>query len=227
MKKIKTHINGLDEILDGGIISNSKILLSGNPGTGKTIMALEMINNMIEKNNSKVIYLSFEEKKESLIDQAKQFGWDLKKLEKKNKLRIIDFSLEKLTKSNIEEIWSIIEEFKTELLIIDSLTTLIYLIPKDDEIINEFEIKRYLYKFFNYLNNIPNVIKILISQKEEKIIDTFARYSADGIINIDYEPIEENVTRYLSIPKLRKAKNKEGIYSMQITNKGIKISNIE
>ena len=39
--KTKTGINGFDELIAGGFPKRSAILLSGTPGTGKTIFALE------------------------------------------------------------------------------------------------------------------------------------------------------------------------------------------
>jgi KaiC/GvpD/RAD55 family RecA-like ATPase len=39
----KTGIEGMDEILNGGIVENSTTLVSGNPGAGKSLFCLQFI----------------------------------------------------------------------------------------------------------------------------------------------------------------------------------------
>jgi KaiC/GvpD/RAD55 family RecA-like ATPase len=39
IKRVVTNIPGLDEILNGGIPERNVVLLSGGPGTGKTILS--------------------------------------------------------------------------------------------------------------------------------------------------------------------------------------------
>src|SRR5205807_2191458 len=43
LKRVKTGINGLDDILSGGLPRNHLYLLEGDPGTGKTTVALQFL----------------------------------------------------------------------------------------------------------------------------------------------------------------------------------------
>ncbi|MDI6806700.1 MAG: ATPase domain-containing protein, partial [Candidatus Aenigmarchaeota archaeon] len=43
MKRIKSGINGLDKLIEGGFPEGSVILVSGAPGTGKTLFGLQFI----------------------------------------------------------------------------------------------------------------------------------------------------------------------------------------
>ena len=43
IEKIKTGVSGLDQVLKGGLRKNSTILITGAPGTGKTILALQFV----------------------------------------------------------------------------------------------------------------------------------------------------------------------------------------
>jgi KaiC/GvpD/RAD55 family RecA-like ATPase len=70
----KTGIDGLDEILNGGIVNNSTTLVSGNPGAGKSILGLQYIYNGVEKFDEKGIFLSFEENAEDLRQAAESIG---------------------------------------------------------------------------------------------------------------------------------------------------------
>jgi len=72
----KTGIDGLDEILNGGIVKNSTTLISGNPGAGKSILCLQYIYNGVEQFDEKGIYLSFEENESDLREAAESIGFD-------------------------------------------------------------------------------------------------------------------------------------------------------
>jgi KaiC/GvpD/RAD55 family RecA-like ATPase len=67
---ITTSIAGLESLPAG------TILLTGSPGSGKTILALQFLMDGLQKGEH-VLYLSFEEKKENLANYCKPFGWDL------------------------------------------------------------------------------------------------------------------------------------------------------
>ncbi|ESS04508.1 MAG: KaiC, partial [uncultured archaeon A07HR67] len=73
---IKTGIEGLDDILNGGIVENSTTLISGNPGAGKTIFGLQYIYNGVEEHDQNGIYLTFEEDRRDLREAANSIGFD-------------------------------------------------------------------------------------------------------------------------------------------------------
>jgi len=53
LEKVETGINGLDEILGGGIPRGSTVLITGYSGTGKTILGIQFIVNGIKMFNEK------------------------------------------------------------------------------------------------------------------------------------------------------------------------------
>jgi len=84
--KIKSGISGLDKILKGGLNKGDVILLSGGPGTCKTIAALQYIYKGALENNEPGVYISFEESVDDLKKDAECFGWNFDKLEKSKKV---------------------------------------------------------------------------------------------------------------------------------------------
>ena len=107
IQRILTGINEVDRVLGGGILPGSLILLGGNPGIGKSTLALQLLPK-IEKNS---LYVSAEESKDQVALRAKRLN--------------IDSSLLHLSSEN--KIQSVIEqsnELKPELLIIDSIQTI-------------------------------------------------------------------------------------------------------
>ncbi|MFQ6052139.1 MAG: RAD55 family ATPase [Candidatus Hydrothermarchaeota archaeon] len=88
MKKVSTGIDGLDEILDGGIPEKSIILISGGPGSGKSIFCVQFLIAGINSGENGV-YVTFEERIEKIKRNMKTFGWDLEKLEGMGKLGLL------------------------------------------------------------------------------------------------------------------------------------------
>ena len=229
--RIKTHIPGFDELIEGGFPRGSINLLSGDAGTGKTIFSLEFLYNSTTINKENSIYFTFEEKKNSLITQANQFGWEIEKLEnkKKNNFKIISIGYEDINKNTVNDLLEIIKNTKTKNIVIDSITTLAFLIPKSPQVYvsDENEIKKFIYQFLTKLKEIGGLTTIIISQKDSKISNSVAKYICDGVIEIEYESLGGDYSRNLIIKKMRKTKNDEDIHPLEIFNKGIRIHNLE
>ncbi|MGY5855589.1 MAG: ATPase domain-containing protein, partial [Candidatus Thorarchaeota archaeon] len=90
MTRTKTGITGLDEIIGGGIIEGSTVLVSGQSGSGKTVFGLQFLYNGITKYNEPGVFVTLETRPNELRTEAAQFGWDFSTLEQKNALTIID-----------------------------------------------------------------------------------------------------------------------------------------
>lgn len=86
MERLSTGIDGLDALIQG-YPKGKTILVSGRPGTGKTILALHFLNACC-KGGIKCTYLATEETSEDLKAQAMSFGWDLDEYEKRGLLLI-------------------------------------------------------------------------------------------------------------------------------------------
>ncbi|HKJ58779.1 MAG TPA: ATPase domain-containing protein, partial [Halobacteriales archaeon] len=76
MELVKTGIEGIDKILNGGIVKNATVLVSGNPGTGKSLLGIQYIYNGVREYDEKGIYLSFEENAEDIAQAAESIGFD-------------------------------------------------------------------------------------------------------------------------------------------------------
>lgn len=81
LEKVPTFINGLDNVLEGGLPRNRATLVVGAPGSGKTNLALEFLYHGAKKSEPG-IFLGFEESAKNLRQNALSFGWDLESLEK-------------------------------------------------------------------------------------------------------------------------------------------------
>jgi circadian clock protein KaiC len=72
----KTGIGGFDDILKGGLPRNRLYLVLGEPGVGKTTMALQFLLEGV-RNGEKGLYITLSETKNELNEVAMSHGWDL------------------------------------------------------------------------------------------------------------------------------------------------------
>lgn len=86
-ERISTGLKKLDRILEGGLLENSAILLVGKPRCGKTIFALQYLNNCLKNGNACILILT-NNSAENIVKRLIHYGWKFEKY-KKN-LRIID-----------------------------------------------------------------------------------------------------------------------------------------
>jgi KaiC/GvpD/RAD55 family RecA-like ATPase len=90
-KRVSTGIPELDTLLDGGFRQGKIYLVLGEPGTGKTIFALQFLYRALQ-DGEKALYVAIDEKPGDLVEQATSLGWDLSShIERKN-LLILDAS---------------------------------------------------------------------------------------------------------------------------------------
>jgi circadian clock protein KaiC len=75
-----TEVAGLDEVLHGGFIAGRLYLVDGNPGAGKTTLALEYLINGARLGES-CLYVTLSETKGELLANAKSHGWSLDGIE--------------------------------------------------------------------------------------------------------------------------------------------------
>ena len=73
---IGTGIAELDDVLGGGLRSNRVYLLHGNPGSGKTTLALQFLLEGV-RNGEKVLYVTLSETKRELVSVAESHGFSV------------------------------------------------------------------------------------------------------------------------------------------------------
>ncbi len=87
-ERVRTGVDELDRMLDGGLIPGTSILVQGAPGVGKTTLGLQFLVEGATRYGEPGVLITFEEFPAALYRDAAALGWDLKALERQGKLRI-------------------------------------------------------------------------------------------------------------------------------------------
>src|SRR3990170_7621353 len=76
-KKIPTCVDGLDDVLGGGIPAGHVVLVSGLPGTMKSTLTFAILHGNARDHGAKALYVSLEQTRKSLEAQMAAMGFDL------------------------------------------------------------------------------------------------------------------------------------------------------
>lgn len=106
--RIQLGINEFNRVLGGGIVPGSLILLGGDPGIGKSTLALQLALGLI---NKKILYTSGEESLQQIKLRAER-------------LNLKNNSCLFLSETSLEHLIAHTEQLKPEILIIDSIQTI-------------------------------------------------------------------------------------------------------
>jgi len=88
-ERAPTGIKGLDAILEGGFPKGRSILVTGEPGTGKTILSLQFLMEGLAR-GEKGIYVAADEGPLDIMEQAASLGWDLEQHIEKKEFAILN-----------------------------------------------------------------------------------------------------------------------------------------
>lgn len=232
---VKTGIPGFDELITGGGIPRGRtILISGGPGTGKTIFCLQVLYNMARKGH-KCIYITFEEPPERLRQHMRQFGWKIDDLEEKGLLfmkRLEPFEIARTVEAEYAKISGTLMETKglpkvipdgpdPYIIVVDSITALESAFTTKPE-----NYRVYIEQLFRLFEE-SGATTFLVTETE----DAPMKYSrtgveeflADGVIVLYNAKVRGTRTRAIEILKLRGAKHVTRFVPLHITRKGIEV----
>ncbi|QQG38704.1 MAG: AAA family ATPase [Candidatus Woesearchaeota archaeon] len=216
----KTGIEGLDDILKGGLRPNSSLLVQGAPGTGKTILAIQFIYKGAMMGEAG-LYITSEESADSLREYAKELGMDFTALEKKNLISIVEQPVLRGNIVSLDVPLKIIREKNVKRVVLDSLTLFQYQYPE-----RSTEIRREILRF---ISSMKDVGVTLFATAEHKTADVDKMefspqdFLFDGLISLTRIRRGASYERCISVIKVRGQDHLIDIYPISIAKGGVKV----
>jgi KaiC/GvpD/RAD55 family RecA-like ATPase len=223
-ERVRTGIAKLDDLLSGGFPENATILLSGPPGSGKTILCYQFLHAGLEEGD-KCLFLSVGKKVEGVLDQARAIGLDFEQSIEKGQIKFLFLNINKrlVYESLVSEILSGYNR-----VVIDSITPLSELPIYSSTLTNEFpngEKTRMRLHFIIDTLATAKCTSIITSElpygSTELSRDGISEFLVDGVILLDVDPTMGR--RKLSIVKMRSTKHTLKPQEIEIREKGIRI----
>ncbi len=222
-KKISTGNKELDRILCGGYRKGSCILIAGEPGTGKTIMASEFVDYVC-RNGESVLYIGFEESEDSAVTNLKSAGINLQPHIKANKLVFLTNYPEAMgAEEHYIRAVKKINLFNPEHVVVDAISAC----PRMGGKLAAFE---YLMRLLNFCKE-KGITILMINQLTGtndflEISGNSISSMIDTVIYMNYIEGNGETNRILQVLKSRGSSHSNQQHEFIITDNGIKILDI-
>ena len=237
--RVGTGVDGLDNLLRGGFPRGSVTLVSGTPGTGKTIVCFQYIEAGI-RNGEKCLYLTSDEPVKNLLCDANKLGFEFQSAIDNGQLNFMYLDLERHSVHKELE-----EEIRTggyDRVILDSISPLaetpIWMVNNGNEVIpssNAMTTTSYPIESVQatrvHLRRLMGILKeddcttLVTSEIPEGSRslsrDSITEFLADGILLLDLDTTMDR--RKLTIRKMRGTKHTLKPQNIEITEGGIRL----
>ena len=216
---IKSGILGLDEILNGGIRKNSSVLIVGGPGTGKTILTLQFLQEGI-KNKEPTLFITSEQSSEAVVDVAKKLN--LQHIKKENKfIQIYEQDVINKNLISLEQPLSIIKKNKIKRVVLDSITLFDFMYGEGKK-----EFRKGVLSFITNIKKQDTTL-LVTSERPTTEIDQFKHepedFLFDGLIILTKIRKGSSYERCLTVAKMRYQDHSMNIFPFTIQKNGITV----
>ncbi len=226
-KRLSTGVPGLDDILHGGLAKGFLYLIEGNPGAGKTTLALQFLMEGAKQGETG-LYISLAESEAELRHVAGSHGFDLSKIElsrisppelagSEGEQYTVFQPAEVEIADVLETILSRVRELEPSRVVIDSMSELRMLAR--DSLRYRRQILS-LKQFFEGRNCTTLLLDERFGPNQESQVQTVAH----GVISLEVLPRNYGATRRrLEVPKVRATSFREGFHDYVIVRGGLRV----
>ena len=227
LQKCPTGIKGFDEITEGGLPKNRITLISGGPGSGKTLLGIDFLVNGVINYKERGVFMSFEESEDEIYQDVASLNLDLHGLVSKKEIRFEHVLLERNDihekgEFNLEGLFIrlelAIDSIQAKRVVLDSIESLFAGIT--DTGILRLEIKR----LFRWLKH-KQVTAVITGEQGQ---DSYTRHGleefiSDCIILLDNRVRQQVSTRRIRVIKYRGSNHGTNEYPFVIDKDGLSV----
>ena len=233
--RVSTGVAGLDDMLGGGMPEEGILLVSGGPGTGKTILSLQYIVSAVSRGEP-CVYISLEEPMKKKIEYAKGFGWDIQKAIDDNMLDVLDLYMIPQSQGYVElyerirgklqftlekEIENLVKRIDAKHVLLDPLTSILVHEQRSGK-------KRYIIgQLFDQIRQLRCSALITTEGLPRENEFYMEHFLADGVLLLQRDVIDFKLIKTLMIDKVRGIGFDDQPRRYVITSRGLQVFNAE
>ena len=224
--KVRTGVEGFDELVLGGLPRGQSILVTGGTGTGKSTFALQFLYKGAKVYDEPGIYVTLEESVSGITKNASTYGWDLDGLQKKGKIELLDYSpvvsgqIRRIEPTDIfTSISAAWKKIGARRIVVDPIT--VFGMQTD----SLMQLRQDLLRFSNLLKQLDSTTVVFVTEIPEDS-QSLSRYGveefiADGVIVLYFLRFGGLRARGIEVRKMRGTSHKEGTFPVKIGEAGI------
>src|ERR1019366_372777 len=228
LAKAPTGIAGFDEITFGGLPRGRVSLVSGGPGAGKSVLALQFLVSGATELGEPGVFVSFEETELELAENTASLGWDLPGLTERGLLKVEHVRVDRaeLTEAGEYDLEGLfirvghaLDAVGARRVAVDSVEALFG--GLGDESLLRAELRR----LFGWLKD-RGVTAVVTAERGagEPTRHGFEEYVSDCVILLDHRTHGDNIsTRRLRIVKYRGSAHGTDEYPFAIDRDGCRV----
>jgi len=203
MKRVKTWIEGLDDVLEGGLPNKNVILFLGEPGSGHVLLAQQIMYYHALK-EGKVAYFTTDRSPDALREDFKTFGWEVPPLEEAGRW-VFENDLKEISLRVEQNCWTIVDSL-SYLLLTQKLKSVLGLIQS----------------LVDNAQKYGGVHLLLLTQgMHDTETETTMQHLTDGTMEFLTQEVGGTVDRRIRIKKMTKALYTQRIIPFHISEHGI------
>lgn len=227
LPKAPTHIQGLDEIMGGGLPKGRPTLVCGGAGCGKTLFAMEFLVHGATKFHEPGVFVSFEETEAELTANAASLGFDLDDLVKRKQIWLEHIHVDR---GEIEEsgaydleglfirIHYAIECIGAKRVVLDTVESLFSGLP------NPLILRAELRRLLRWLKN-RGVTTVITAERGQGELtrEGLEEYVSDCVLLLDHRVSDQSSIRRLRVVKYRGSTHGTNEYPFLIDEDGFSV----
>lgn len=218
--RVKSGVEGLDALLDGGPLRGTSALLTGPAGAGKTTLALQYVRAAASVDERCVIY-EFDERVGTLFSRATKLGSNLVPFIEAGTVVVEQIDPATLSPGAFAaRIREQVERHRTRVVVIDSLNGYLASMPQEKQLLLQ------MHELLSYLSQ-AGVFTLLINPQQGLVggmqTSINVSYIADTVILLRFFEAGGRIRKALSIIKNRSGGHEDTIRELRFDQSGVRI----
>jgi KaiC/GvpD/RAD55 family RecA-like ATPase len=224
VERVPTGVSGFDQLIEGGFPRGNLIILSGPPGSGKTIFGFQFLYEGVRRGEN-VMFVTFLEDKDSFYSNFQHLGFDLEELEKTRRFNLMSLLTTKEggVSDSLNMVLREISERKITLLVVDSFTAM------RDSFKDPMEARIILNTILGKMVRLLGCTTLLIVEKPAVGADhgsNMEEFVADGVVNLESFMDRLEMRRRVLVSKMRGTNHSLKYQGVVVGNRGMRITPI-
>jgi circadian clock protein KaiC len=225
-KLARTGVFGLDQILNGGLPRNHIYLVDGEPGTGKTTLALQFLIEGV-KLGERGLYVTLSESRSELLEVATSHGWTLDGIEiyelaaQQERSEEEGYTLfhpaEVELQQTMDSVLDTVDKLAPSRVVFDSLSEMRLLAREP------LRFRRQILAMKQFFSGRASTV-LLLDDRTSPNDDLQLHSLAHGVVVLEHVALEYgSERRRLQVTKIRGARFRGGFHDFRITTGGLQV----
>ncbi len=217
---LPSNVQGLDELLGGGLERGSSCLILGPAGTGKSLVTINFIASAIARGEKAAMFV-FDEEKGLLIDRTRALGIDLQALADSGALILQQIDAAELSPGEFTaNVRQCVQAHGIRTVVIDSLNGYQAAMPEEHYLL------LHMHELLQFLNRQGATTFLTVAQHGlvgDMKAPVDVTYLADTVLLLRYFEAAGEVRRAISVIKKRAGQHEKTIREYSISESGLNV----